>query len=909
MRERAGRNNEPQKNAGNETESELLAFLKNSWDAVLIGDQNLQTLAINQVAETLTGWEESESAGKPLTELIHIVNEHTRKPVTLDLDRTLAEGIVFGSSEKLLLLARNGVNHPVSYLGIPVRNAQGTVTGIAVILHDQHASGTIRSASEIEKSLRRLAENVHDIIYRYDLLPKKRFTYVNPACEIITGYSPDEFYADPLLAKKIIHPQDLAQLGKLADISHLTRTEAVIRWIRKDGSTIWIEHHNVPVHDSNGTLIAIEGIARNVTQQKQAEEQLALQSAALNAAANAIVITGVDGIIQWVNAAFTDLTGYTSEEAIGQNPRILKSGLQDHGFYVNLWRSIAAGKVWQGEFVNRRKDGTLYTEEQTITPLRDQNGKITHFIGIKQDITKRKESESALAESELRYRQFFEQDLTADFVVSVDGDLQMVNPAFVKMFGFRSEEEALGTNTETLWPTPAHRARFLERLRGERMVSYESLELRKRDGSPLFVIANVVGEFDQSGDLATLRAYLFDETPRKLLEEQFRQAQKMESLGTLASGIAHDFNNVLSIILGHASLMELESANQERSRRSLTAIMTSVQRGADLVKQILTFARRTGVQLSPIHVNAAIKELADLLRNTFPKSMVIQLQLEKDIPVIVVDNSQFNQAMLNLCVNARDAIIYDPKRITGASGCITLSTRLVTKRALQERFTDLKSDRYVCVSVADNGMGISTENLEKIYEPFFTTKGDGKGTGLGLSVVYGVAKSHDAQIHLVSAVGKGSTFSINFPVTDVNVQGRDEGRYAVRSYTGSETILLVEDEPSVREALAEVLQREGYQVITARDGSEGRDLLLKHRPMVSVVVSDMGMPGMSGLELLKAIRLLRSRPRFVLVSGYVDPKVRIELDKNGCDLIIEKPYSMDSVLEGIRLVLETNRRR
>jgi PAS domain S-box-containing protein/putative nucleotidyltransferase with HDIG domain len=243
----------------------------------------------------------------------------------------------------------------------------------------------------------RLARHTQDLIYRYEFTPRRGFVYVSPSATVMTGYTPAEHYADPDLGFKLVHPDDRHLLEQISFDGDILHAPIVLRWIRKDGTMLWTEQRNVPIYDERQNVIAIEGIARDVTSRKQIEENLRLESAALEFAANAVIITDRDGTIQWVNSAFAELTGYSAEESLGRNPRdLVRSGVQDKAFYEKMWRTILSGQVWRGELINRRKDGTHYIEEQAVAPVTNPDGAITHFVGIKQDVSERKRAEEEL---------------------------------------------------------------------------------------------------------------------------------------------------------------------------------------------------------------------------------------------------------------------------------------------------------------------------------------------------------------------------------------------------------------------------------------------------------------------------------------------------------------------------------
>ena len=397
-----------------------------------------------------------------------------------------------------------------------------------------------------------------------------------------------------------------------------------------DGSRRWVETTKIPLTDSAGNVYGVLGVNEDITERRRVEAHLRLQSGALEATANAIVITDSNGMIERVNAAFTTLTGYSVEEAVGQNPRVLKSDKQSHAFYENMWKTIRAGKVWHGEVINRRKDGTLYTEEMTITPMMRACGEITHFIAVKQDITERKQ-----------------------------------------------------------------------------------------------------------------------------LEERLFQTHRMESIGRLAAGIAHDLNNMLTPILFAAEM--LRTAEDSNTRGVLLdTIVESAQRSADVVRQVLTFARGTQGEQRTLALKPLVSDVERMIRDTFPKTIAFATSIPPNLLSIKGDPTQIHQILLNLCINARDAM--------RDGGSLLISAQ---NRILDEKFaatvSGAKAGEYVMLAVSDNGTGIPNNIIDKIFDPFFTTKETGEGTGLGLSTVLGIVRSHGGFITVDSTVGMGSTFKVFFP--------------------------------------------------------------------------------------------------------------------------------------------------
>jgi nitrogen-specific signal transduction histidine kinase/CheY-like chemotaxis protein len=408
-------------------------------------------------------------------------------------------------------------------------------------------------------------------------------------------------------------------------------------------------------------------------------------------------------------------------------------------------------------------------------------------------------------------------------------------------------------------------------------------------------VARVIGRFSE-GELTELQVYLFNDTKRKRLEQQLIQAQKMEGLGTLAGGIAHDFNNILAIILGYTNRLETFRSKPKEVPGAIKVIKEAVERGAALVQQLLTAARQTEARFSSLDLNALMRELEKMLQATFPKMINFELRLQPDLPPITADRSQIHQVLLNLCVNARDAM--------QQGGTLALETGLVPGAQLTEMFTGAAADNYACLRVRDTGSGMTREVKSHIFEPFFTTKERGKGTGLGLSVVYGVVNNHRGFVQVESEPNAGTTFLIYLPVEhSLDERGGADGRGIPRRQDAPQTILLVEDEEMLRELGVEILEGEGYRVIAAKDGVEAVEFFEANREEIGLVICDLGLPRLGGREAFLKMKESKPTVRVIIASGYLEPMIRSEMLKAGVLDTIQKPYDFNVLLAKIRSVI------
>jgi PAS domain S-box-containing protein len=597
-----------------------------------------------------------------------------------------------------------------------------------------------------------------------------------------------------------------------------------------------------------------------------------------------------------VNERYCIFSGYAREEIIGRRVMDLDMWAHPDDRISVTHQLLKEGAVRGFEFKMRRRSGEVrdVLASFELIELAGENERV--LISTFIDISERKSAEEALKKSEERYRNFFEDDLTGDFMSTPDGEIMSCNPAFARIFGFASVGEAMAYNANNLFPVPEERETFMRLLNHEKKLEYYEVEYLRRDGSPVYCVENAVGIFDTSGNLTQIKGYIFDESKRKSLEKQLIQAQKLESLGTLASGIAHDFNNILCIVLGYATLLTRQTSDPENMKLSIETVVKACRRGAALVNQLLTFARKAEPELTLVKLNDSVIEISKLLSETITKTIVINLDLEQELPAISADATQMHQVLLNLCVNARDAM---PN-----GGTLTIATHLQQSDVVRKKFPNVAARQYVALIVRDAGVGMDEKTRSRIFEPFFTTKERGKGTGLGLSVVFGIMESHKGYIAVDSEPGKGTTFYLYFPVPESQDIEQANAETQKEIPGGDETILVVEDEEAIRELLKTFLQLAGYTVLIAVDGREAIEVYDKHWEDIDLVLADNGLPKLSGYDIFRKMKSKNSKLKFILASGSVEPERISEILRDGARDFIEKPYTVFKVLRAVRSVLD-----
>jgi len=753
-----------------------------------------------------------------------------------------------------------------------------------------------KAADTIKESEKRFATVFHASPMAVAILDLKQNTLldVNQAWQDLSGYSSEEAIGhNPLELNIWVNPQDRARImEELHQTGTVHSQEIVMRNKSGEINYLLFLAEIITIKEKPCMLsMAVDNSERKkaLDNIRESEEKFSI---AFQSSPYAITITrGSDGKILEVNEGFTTITGYSSADVIDKTT-----------YDLNLWANVADRlevvndlkhhiPVHGREYQFRTKNGTIITGLFSAEIITLQNEQ--YILSSINDITDRKKAEEALKKSEQRYKHFFDEDLTGDCLCTPQGEVLAANVAFARIFGFPSSEHALTGHMSAYFRSPEHWQGLVARIASEKRIDYHDIEMVRPDGKPLHIIANLVGEFDDRNELVQIKGYMFDDTKRRDLEQQLIQAQKLESLGTLAGGIAHDFNNILTIIMGHASLLERLKADEEKFSLSVDALMKATQRGADLVKQLLTFARKTEVNFKPLSVNSIITEIIKLLNETFPKTITISTSLQSKLPFITADSTQLHQLFLNLCVNARDAM---PK-----GGELRIMTETAELSQARIKHPGATASQYIRIVVTDTGIGMEEATRKRIFEPFFTTKDIGKGTGLGLALVFGVVENHNGFIDAESEPGKGTRFTLYLPTAELPVETQSLQTTGYADLPGgTEKILFIEDEELIQGFVKSLLESKGYTVIVAGDGVEGLKLYLENHKNIDLIISDIGLPKMSGNEVFMKIRQHNPNMRIILASGYIDPSTKEELESVGAAHFIQKPYLPHEVLTKIR---------
>jgi two-component system cell cycle sensor histidine kinase/response regulator CckA len=781
-----------------ESERWLATTLKSIGDAVIATDTEGNIRFVNPSAERLTGWSQTEVLGRDLGGVFRIIDDQTRLPLEKLSVEVLREGVVVGTRNNTLLIAKDGTETPISYNMAPIRDDPGSITGAVVVFQD--ISERLQAQRAIQRHSRELALlNQIIAISATSLEPEP---VLDIACRELAGALEVPYVAAWLLSAEKTSARVVAEHQSGDYTSRLKKMLSVIddtafQHLLNSKTPFLVDndagHLIVPLLIENelvGSLNLDAGPTRGfsadeVHQVSSVAKQVAgaLVRVRLNAerqrlntaieqSAEGVIITDIAGNIVYVNPTFEEMTGYTRAQALGRKTRLLNSGQQDPAVYKDLWTTICAGEVWHGRLINKRADGSLYTVDTTITPVRDEQGEIVNYISLQRDVTQ---------------------------------ELQ--------------------------------------------------------------------------------------------LEEQYRQAQKMQAIGQLAAGIAHDFNNLLTAINGYAALLKVQMPPDDPLYGFAEKILQPGWRAAELVRQLMAFSRKQVIQPKAVDLNDLITQTARMLERLVGESIRLETNLAPELWIVKADPAQFEQVLLNLALNGRDAM--------PDGGTLTIETaNIVLESSHAAEALDTQLTEYVRIAVRDTGVGMSDDVRVRIFEPFFTTKEMGKGTGLGLATVYGIVHQNGGDIKVYSEEDRGSVFEVYWPRARETKRQHDRPQVKNSMPSGSETIMLVEDDDNVRRLVRDVLQNQGYTLVEARSAEEALGLAASHAGMIHLLLTDLVLSGMSGKGLADQLCQAWPDTKVLHMSGYSEAVVarRGVLDEGIA--FLEKPFSLAALACKVREVLD-----
>jgi PAS domain S-box-containing protein len=752
-----------------------------------------------------------------------------------------------------------------------------------------------RKAAEItlaqkEEFFREMTENSLDVVSLID--PELKIVYESPSTEQVFGYKKGELEGRPVL--EYLHPDDIPLIQKLKEEQATNPTDSnrlEIRFRHKNGDWRVVESYARPLKGSSsfqGFVIHTRDITDRIRAEAALKESEWLYHSTFEGAPNGMAHMDLAGRYLKVNRRFCELLQYTPEELLQMTFRDITHP-QDLLEDERAVKEALQGRVTRHRAEKRyiRKDGVVIWCVRTATAHYDANGCLKHCLVAVEDITEQKRAQERIIEQ----ANLINLARDAIFVRDLNGVITFWNQGAERIYGWRASE-VLGKKIEEVLPSdPAEYIRCNEQLIESGEWSGE-LHKKTRDQREVILSSRWTLLQNKEDQRASVMVIDTDITEKKRLEIEFYRAQRMEGIGTLASGIAHDLNNILAPIMMSAELMQcgMKPADQAQA---LKTILDSAQRGAEIVKQVLTFGRGVKGEKSVLQPKHLVKEMIKIARETFPRSIRVESDLNGDLPPIIGDATQMHQVLLNLAINARDAM---PK-----GGTLALNAEpFHVDQTFAARHTEARPGDFIHFWVSDSGTGISPEHLEHIFLPFYTTKEQGKGTGLGLSTVLGIVKNHNGFVHVESTPGKGSTFHIYIPAARGSCELRSKSARVEPPSGNGQTILVVDDEPSLRSITQQTLEKKGYNVIAAADGVEGFSAYAQARGKIDLVLTDIMMPVMDGVVLAIAIRRLDPVMPIIATSGLAcDQELTNKLEELrdlGISALLNKPCHSDTLL-------------
>jgi PAS domain S-box-containing protein len=878
--------------AAAENERKLRFHLQNTPVAAIEWDADFRVTSWNLAAERIFGYSAAEAMGQHAS---FIVPESRRPGIEAAFARLMSQsGGQHGTNENV---TRDGRTVVCEWFNTPLTDSDGRVIGVASLAQD--VTERHRAERELRESEERYRLLVDESPYAIAVHQDGAVVFANRAAvELVHAKSAQDLIGLPIAA--IVHPDGLA--ADQDRIARMIQGEQGLypvddRYVRLDGSVVDVEVTAAPFI-YNGRP-AIQVIALDISARKQAEAALRETEEHLRAtfelAAVGISHIGPDGRLLRVNQKLCEIVGYTREELLQKSfPEITHP--DDWQSDLEGARRLVAGETqtYSAEKRYIRKDGAEVWVDLTTSLVRTPEGEPDYFISVTDDITARKQAEAAL---ELRSAAL-EATPSAIAITGRQGAIEWVNPSFVALNGY-SQDEVIGRNpaellessaqgipVRDLWGTVLSGAGW----RGE-------VQNRRKDGSNYLAEATITPVRDASGVVTRLVWVARDITERKRLEAQFLQAQKMEAVGQLAGGIAHDFNNLLNVIMGTAALASEQLRPDDPVRNDLREITQASERAAVLTRQLLAFSRKQTIQPKVLDLGATVLAFEGMLRRLIGEDVDLRVDATAGAGGIVADPAQVEQVILNLAVNAKDAM---PN-----GGALTIAVAPVSVgQARADTLPALEAGPYVSLTVTDTGTGMDEATRARIFEPFFTTKEVGRGTGLGLATVYGIVQQSGGSILVESEPGQGTAFTIWFPAAGESTPAAS-GAPAAAPARGAETILVVEDYAGLRALARRMLERAGYTVLAAANGNEALELLASHSGAVDLILTDVVMPGMDGSELAERLRETNPGLKVIFTSGYTDDSLlRHGIDASAGHLLV-KPYSNEDLTRAVRTVLDS----
>jgi len=852
--------------------------------------KGIYTYSSPKVKELL-GYEPKEVIGKTPFDFM---SSEERKRVSDIFSNIISDRKQFDSLVNTNL-HKNGYPVVMETSGVPIINAEGKFFGYRGIDRDiterKKAEDTLRDSEIKHKAL---IKNIPGMVYSAH--PDWSSEIVS-GCEMISGYTTAELNSKEKKWLSIVHPDDVERVAKVGS-EFITKSNNIVqtyRIITKSGNIQWVEDHKTSLVSKEGEFIGIDGIVFDITDRKLTEEALEESEGKYRS----IFENAVEGFFQStpegrfisVNPAFAKMLGYAS-------PEDLISSISDiaEQYYVNTedrlrYKQLLEkdGSVEHFEFEARRKDDSKIWVSNSTRAIYDPNGKITLYEGSVNNITQRKQAEEALKDSEAKYRSMMEAMKDPIYICSPDYRVEYMNPAMFKRIGRDATGEHCFKALHDLGdkcPWCVHNMIQQNECCETDIVSPKDNRFYHVSHSPII---------HEDGSISKMTVYR-DTTDFKKMETQLRQAQKMEAIGTLAGGIAHDFNNILFPMFGYLEMILQDLPEDNPQRGLLIEVFNGAKRARDLVKQILAFSRQKDHDQKPMKPNLIIKEALQLIKSSLPSIIKITQNIQTDCGLIFADPTQIHQIVMNLCTNA-----YHAMEETG--GKLTVNLKEVELTAEDLKDTAMVPGKHVCLTVVDTGPGMEQSVIDRIFDPYFTTKEKGKGTGLGLAVVAGIIKGHGGRISIYSEPGKGAEFKVYLPVIKPQETAKSIGD-DLPIQKGKEHILLVDDQKLIVDMERKMLERLGYHVTARISSTDALEAFRAQPDKFDVVITDMTMPNMTGDKLAEEMIKIRSDIPVILCTGFSEMMSKEKTAALGIKGFLMKPIVIKDLSKIIRDVLD-----
>ncbi len=880
------------------SEEKFRTIVENSHAGVAIIDSDFHLIYVNRQFAMICGYNKKELIGVDFRKFL---SKGSMKLVT-DRYRKRQQGKRVPKAYELNIQKKDGRMRRVELRASVIHNFRGSTITIAQILDITEQKELENKLIHERDLLHALMDNIPDTIYFKDR--ESKFTLINKAHAHLLGLDS----ADEAIGKRDADFFERKKAIKfLRDERRILETgDPLINEFEEvtypDGSKRWISMTKVPIFDKQKRVSGLVGISRDITEQIMMEKALRdseLMFRNVIEQSNDAIYLLQDSKFKLINRRFTEIFQYTLKDTTAPDFDFMKLVAPESMNYIkNRLKKVSdfTRKDLLYEFTALSRDGRRVECEVSVSYI-DYLGK-SATLGIIRDITERKRAEAQI----VQLAQLIEQSSESIVLTDLAGDILYVNAAFCEITGYLMDE-VIGKNPRIL-KSGEHDKKFYEELWAsitEGKTWHGTFVNRKKDGTVYYESATIFPVRDLSGKIINFAAVKRDITQERELEEQFRQAQKMEAIGQLAGGVAHDFNNLLTIIRGYSELALDQMHTNDPLLKNVEQIDMAAQRAEALTRQLLAFSRRQILKPDVINLNTTVRNMEKMLRRLIGENISLHSQLDPELKNIRIDEGQIEQVIMNLVINARDAM--------PAGGRITLETQnTVLNDSYVSEHEATRKGEYVMIAVSDTGIGMSKEIRDRVFEPFFTTKEKGKGTGLGLSTVYGIIKQSNGNIWLYSEPDKGTTFKIYLPVFEKEIKTGDFRSRTEGSLSGNETILLVEDEENLRKMAVDSLQHYGYTVLTAENGKRALDLCRGYEGAIDLLLTDVVMPEINGRELSEEFIKLYPHATVVFTSGYTDDAiVRHGMLENGVEFI-QKPFTPVKLLRKLRSLLNKKSR-